>query len=83
MITFLLGFTIGLFSFIGYVAFRALRYGSWDSSNLFNVLRAIAFFATHPEVFPYLMDTRQDDPRKAYPFWYLPHDEFKEVVETV
>lgn len=74
-----LGFGIGLFSFIGFVAWRALRSGHWDSSNLMNVLRLIAFVATHPEVFPYLIDARTGE----YPFWYLPHDEFKDVVKTV
>lgn len=90
--TFILGFIFGLFTFIGYLAFRALRSGHWDDSNLLNVLRLISFVATHPEVFPYLVDSRKlsDDAaqwltgdRELWPFWYLPHDEFKEVVTTI
>jgi len=80
---FLFGLFVGLFIFIGYVAYRALRSGHWDNSNLLNVLRAISFLATHPEVFPYLIDPRETEPKKHRPFWYLPHDEFKEVVETI
>jgi len=94
MVAFTLGFFLGLFVFIGYVAFRALRSASWDSSNLLNVLRALSFFATHPETFPYLIDYRKlnalgpewtyqgSNRKKVFVFWYLPHDEFKEVVET-
>lgn len=78
-ISVLAGWLLGFFTFVGYLAFRALRSGHWDSSNLFNVLRLIAFVATHPEVFPYLIDGRDS----SQPFWYLPHDEFKGVVRTV
>ena len=90
MTEFLLGWLIGLVTFIGFVAFRALRSGHWDASNLLNVLRALSFYATHPEVFPYLVDRRmvvityaEPDEKKWRPFWYLPHDEFKEVVKTI
>lgn len=90
MTSFLLGLFVGLFLFIGYVAYRALRSGHWDSSNLLNVLRAISYFATHPDVFPYLIDSRLirfdnfmgKTLKELRPFWYLPHDEFKDIVET-
>jgi hypothetical protein len=82
--SFILGFILGFFTFIAYLSFRALRSSSWDSSNLFNVLRVIAFLATHPRVFPYLRDTTVPDSgsfKNKYPFWYLPYDEFKKVVK--
>jgi hypothetical protein len=83
MSNFLLGTVFGVFLFIGFVAFRALRSGHWDNTNLTNVLRAISFFATHPDVFPYLIDPRYPKTSKQHtPFWYLPHDEFKGVVMT-
>ena len=95
---FLAGFLLGLVTFIGYVAWRALRSGHWDSSNLLNVLRALSFFATHPEVFPYLVHSQHcavkvqwdhvdfvdpENYNRFRPFWYLPLDEFKDVVSTV
>jgi len=86
MSSFFVGYGLGFFSFIALVAFRALRSGHWDASNLMNVLRVIAFIATHPEVFPYLMNTSlpKDAPfKERYPFWYLPFDEFKEIVNTI
>jgi hypothetical protein len=94
MSSFLLGTSFGVFLFIGFVAFRALRSGHWDNTNLTNVLRAISFFATHPDVFPYLIDYRQlellgpswsyqgSNRKMIFRFWYLPHDEFKGVVMT-
>jgi hypothetical protein len=93
-LAFLIGLGIGLFLFIGYLSYRALRSGHWDTSNLLNVLRLISFVATHPEVFPYLVDSRllsqppfeverRGKNTKMWPFWYLPHDEFKEVVKTI
>jgi len=78
-VSFILGFILGVFFFIAFVTYRALRSGHWDNSNIFNVLRLIGFVAVHPEDFPYMVDIRTG----KKPFWYLPHDEFKEVVKTV
>lgn len=84
--SFLVGYGFGFVSFIALVAFRALRSGHWDTSNLFNVLRIIAFIATHPEIFPYLRNTQVPSDasfKLKYPFWYLKYDEFKEIVNTI
>lgn len=83
---FLFGYGSGFVSFILLVTFRALRSGHWDTSNIFNVLRVIAFIAVHPEVFPYLRNTNVPDDapfKEKYPFWYLKYDEFKEIVNTI
>ena len=88
------GFFTGFFFFIGFVTFRALRSGHWDTSNIMNVLRLIAFVAVHPEVFPYLIDFRElnilgpdwkyagSNWKKVFRFWYLKRDEFKDIVGT-
>lgn len=90
----LLGFIIGLFFYLGYFGWRALRSGHWDASNFFNVLRVPAFDAAHADVLPYLIDPRVEinyetekdkrskTYRKRHPYWFLPLDEFKEVVEN-
>lgn len=83
---FLLGLVLGLLVFVVYFVMRALRSGGWDASNILNALRALSFLAAHPGVFPHLVDERvgiDGDPKRRRPFWYLPHDEFKGVVETV
>lgn len=83
-ISLLAGWLLGFVTFVGYLTFRALRSGEWDTSNVFNVLRLVAFVATHPEVFPYLYDSRHPSTYKQrWPFWYLRKDEFKGVVQTV
>ena len=81
--SFLLGFILGLFSFLAYFSYRAMTSSTWDSSNLLNPIRAISFMAAHANVIPYLRNTVEPDSapfKKKYPFWYAPHDEFKEVV---
>lgn len=85
MTAFILGFIIGLFAFLIYFSIRAMRSGHWDSSNLLNPVRALSFMAAHADIIPYLRNTREPDSapfKKKYPFWYAPHDEFKEVVNT-
>lgn len=83
---FILGFIIGLFSFLIYFSIRAMKSGPWDTSNLLNPVRAISFMAAHADVVPFLRNTKEPDDapfKKKYPFWYAPHDEFKEIVTVV
>lgn len=75
--SFLFGVFVGLFLFIGYVAYRALRSDGWDDSNLTNVMRLISHVALHPEDFGKM--TYADG---SYPFWYINRDEFEGVVKT-
>lgn len=88
MSNYILGFLSGFFFYLIVVSVRTLRSGNWDTSNWTNVLRAIAFLPVHPKVYPHLVDERVPPNtdgslnKKRNVFWYLPHDEFKEVVET-
>jgi hypothetical protein len=75
--SFLFGVFVGLFVFIGYVAYRAMRSDGWDDSNLCNVLRLLSHVALHPEDFGKMQ--YKDGQR---PFWYISEDEFEDVVMT-
>ena len=86
---FFAGFLVGLFSFIGYVAFRALGSAGWDDSNVLNVLRLIFHVAAHPEDFPkmYYLTRPQwlecgGEHLLSRPFHYLGDDEFETVVDS-
>ena len=87
MITFLLGFILGIFALIGYGAYRALGSDGWDDSNLLNWLRLLSHVYIHPEDFSkmyYLeamipgdeVETVRDIARVQSPFPYLGKDEF-------
>ena len=75
--SFLFGVFVGLFLFIGYVAYRAMRSDDWDDSNITNVIRLIAHVALHPEDFG-----KMTYPDGTYPFWYINQDEFQGVVKS-
>lgn len=75
--SFLFGVFVGLFLFIAYVAYRAMRSDGWDDSNLTNVIRLISHVAIHPEDFG-----KMTYPDGTYPFWYVNQDEFEGVVKT-
>jgi hypothetical protein len=75
--SFLFGVFVGLFVFIGYVAYRAMRSDGWDDSNITNVLRLLSHVALHPEDFGKMQ--YKDGSR---PFWYISEDEFEDVVMT-
>lgn len=86
ILSFILGFILGLFSFLTYFSIRAMRSGTWDTSNLLNPIRAISFMAAHADVVPFLRNIKEPNGapfKKKFPFWYAPHDEFKEVVTVV
>jgi hypothetical protein len=75
---FVTGFLAGLFVFFAYFTARAMRSAGWDRSNMFNPIRALAYYAVHPDAFPHLVDKRNG----RRPFWYVSGDEFKDVVRT-
>lgn len=68
-------FILGMICFPLVLFMRARRDGSWDDSNMTNIIRLVAHIATHPSDFTkmYYLDGRK-------PFWYLTKDEFSEVV---
>ncbi len=78
---FMFGFIMGIFVFIGYGAWRALRSDGWDDSNLLNWLRLLSHVFIHPEDFGKLYFVYDDgEAEKAFP--YLGLDEFEGVVKS-
>ena len=80
--SFFAGFLVGLFTFIGYVAYRATRSKGWDDSNITNVLRLISHVALHPEDFGKMWYITKFDVPYKRPFHYIDKDELSEVVES-
>lgn len=86
IVSFLLGFILGLFAFIGYGAYRAVGSDGWDDSNVLNWLRLLSHCIMHPEDFArmfYLTEEQEDLIVKAgqspeRPFDYISKDEFSE-----
>lgn len=85
--SFLLGFVLGIFAFIGYGGWRALRSDGWDNSNFFNWLRLLGHVFIHPEDFRYmyyLSDDEYDFYQRSFQtqpdrvFDYLDGDEYKD-----
>ena len=76
----LIGFGCWLFGVIScpFIIFlRARKDGSWDDSNMTNIIRLVAHIATHPSDFGLM---KYDD--GTYPFWYINKDEFRDIVKT-
>lgn len=90
MMSFLLGFVLGMFCLLGLFVFRMLRNYAWDDSNITNALRLLAHVAVHPDDFGemyYLDDEEYEFLDNAgfeiqQPFWYINKDELSEVVKT-
>lgn len=80
--TFILGFLLGLFSFLAYFIWRMLRSDGWDSSNMTNAIRLLSHVALHPEDFGKLWYVDEDGYAKGRPFWYVDKDELSEVVDS-
>lgn len=76
LITAVLFWIIGILSVFGYALFRG-RKSTWDDSNIINPIRFYAHVILHPEDFAQM---QYEDGSK--PFWYLPRDEFSEVVKS-
>lgn len=70
-------FVLGLMSFPFILFLRCRRDGSWDDSNITNIIRVLAHLATHPSDFAKMQFA--DGTR---PFWYVGKDEFADVVNT-
>lgn len=87
---FLLGLLLGLLTFIGYGAHRAVGSAGWDDSNILNWLRLLSHVVMHPEDFAHMYYLSGNDwyvvdgsgrrlPDKDYrPFDYISKDEFSE-----
>lgn len=93
MTNFILGFLLGILTFVGYGAFRALRSDGWDNSNLLNWLRVLSHVFIHPEDLGecvilsgtqhlWLRNDASPDRKIFRPFWYVSGDEFRNVVKT-
>lgn len=80
--TFILGFLLGLFSFLAYFIWRMLRSDGWDDSNVTNAVRLLIHVALHPEDFGRMWYVDEDGYADARPFWYVGHDELSEVVDS-
>ena len=78
----LLGFILGVLSFIGYGAWRALRSDGWDDSNLLNWLRLLSHVYIHPEDFPKMWYVDHRGELVSRPFHYLENDELQGVVRS-
>jgi len=78
---------LGIIVFIGFAAYRALKSGPWDTSNVANWFRVFIHLALHSEDFFYMYYVTDDCdgtvPRRARKvFWYLDKDETTDVVGT-
>jgi len=60
---------------LGYCVARMLRADGWDQSNVLNALRVLSYVVMHPGR---LVNLR--DPDGNRPFWYVAHDEFRDIV---
>lgn len=90
MISFILGFLLGMLVLLGYMVKRMLGSSAWDDSNMTNALRLISHTVVHPADFGemYYLDGEdlwalEGHARfPAKPFWYINKDELSEVVKT-
>ena len=90
MVSFLLGFMLGVTVLLGYLVKRMLGSDGWDTSNITNALRLLSHVAMHPQDFHhmwYAIEVLNESGRKdrlavrrAFP--YLGQDELSEVVKT-
>jgi hypothetical protein len=90
MISFILGFLLGMLILLGYMVKRMLGSSAWDDSNMTNALRLISHTVVHPADFAEmyyltegqlaLLNDCLQYPDK--PFWYINKDELSEVVKT-
>jgi hypothetical protein len=76
---------LGIFLFVGFGAYRALRSDGWDDSNLLNWLRLLSHVFIHPEDFgqmyyvpEHLIDEIEEYGGVSKPFDYINKDEFAE-----
>lgn len=86
----ILGYLLGILSFVGYGAYRALNSDGWDDSNLLNWLRLLSHVYIHPEDFGrmYYLDQMSEDIVRSggvvsekslkRVFGYISKDEFAE-----
>lgn len=94
MISFLLGFFLGVFVLLGYMIRRMMQNEEWDDSNATNAIRLISHVVLHPEDFGKMYYIPQSamkllarfgynpDRDLKRPFWYVDKDELSEVVDS-
>lgn len=78
----LFGWLVGLLTFIGYGAVRALGSDGWDDSNLLNWIRLLSHVVMHPEDFARMWYINPKDASRYRPFDYIDKDEFAENFPT-
>lgn len=91
ILSFVGGFSIGVFGLLGYMLKRLMSNLEWDDSNITNALRLLSQVVLHPQDFLrlyYMTDAQLAQFIELYeslpkqPFWFVKLDELSEVVKS-